>query len=302
MDKHAIVIVTFNRLALLQGCLEAVWNQTHPYDLVVIVDNASTDGTKEYLQQFCDRSGTLIRREKKNRGGAGGFEAGLRAAYAAGADWFTLIDDDAFLRPDFLKEICRAIGEYGQEYDCFSGVPLTEGIRIGHRRRVSGHLIKREVPVPETEYEKPFFLCDIASFCGMVVSKRAVSRIGFPEGRYFLWYDDTEYSLRISKESPIMNWNKAVIDHRAPMESGSYVAGWKEYYGIRNRICMAKKHYGFLTVVRIVVRKAAKCFLTVLKLLASGKWTDAGKVMVLYRDGIIDGWCGKLGRHPVHRP
>lgn len=50
--KYTVVIVTYNRLELLKECIEAINNQKKQFDSVVIVDNASTDGTKDYLQGY----------------------------------------------------------------------------------------------------------------------------------------------------------------------------------------------------------------------------------------------------------
>ena len=150
MDKHAIVIVTYNRSALLRECLEAVESQTLPFDRIVVVDNASTDEDPRYV----------IRREKENIGGSGGFAHGVREAYETGARWVTIIDDDAILTENFLEKLDQAAEADGGRYLCYAGVPLTDGIRLGHRRQVTGGLIKKERPVPMEAYQEERFLCD----------------------------------------------------------------------------------------------------------------------------------------------
>ncbi|MDO5422586.1 MAG: glycosyltransferase family 2 protein [Eubacteriales bacterium] len=303
MEKHAIVIVTYNRAALLKECLEAVESQTRPYDRIVVIDNASSDGTEALLKTKREKPAYHIYREPKNTGGAGGFARGVREAYATGADWVTIIDDDAILEPDFLETICAAQETCRGQSLCYAGVPLTNGIRPGHRRRVLGKRIKKEKAVPVSEYEQEFFTCDIASFCGLVVHRDVIAKVGFPEGRFFIWYDDTEYCLRIAKETKIINVNRAVIQHKvppsAPMEG---FVSWKDYYGIRNRIYMAKKHYGMETVVYITVKKIFRCLLECGKLLAKKKGKEARKEAALYRDAIRDGIGGKLGVNVRYYP
>ena len=81
IDANAVtaVVVTYNRLALLQQCLAALCAQTVRSFTVLVVDNASTDGTADYLKTL-DMPGLVCRNPGKNLGGAGGFAYGIRAA------------------------------------------------------------------------------------------------------------------------------------------------------------------------------------------------------------------------------
>lgn len=303
MEKYAIVIVTYNRASLLKECLEAVEAQGQPYDWIVVVDNASTDGTGQLLEKKRQEPCYVIIREKENIGGSGGFAHGVKAAYDTGADWITIIDDDAMLTGSFLEEMKNAVEKDAGEYFCYAGVPLTDGIRPGHRRRVVGKLIKKERPIPVSEYWQERFLCDIASFCGLMVHRAVISEIGFPEERFFIWYDDTEYCLRISKKTKIVNINSAVIHHKVPASqpSQSFV-GWKDYYGIRNRIYMARKHYGMLTALYIAAKKILRCLLECGKSAVRGNFREVSKELALYYRGIRDGFAGKLGIHSTYYP
>ena len=301
MDKHAVVIVTYNRASLLEECVEAVLTQTAPYDYVVILDNASTDRTPELLTAWEGREGFLILKEPENLGGAGGFCRALEAAMGTDADWFTIIDDDSILREDFLKEIKTAIGRY-EGFAAYAGVPLTDGIRIGHRRRVSGGLIRREIPVPKEEYEQEYFLCRIASFCGLVVSRSAVEKAGLPMADFFIWYDDTEYCLRLSALTPILNWNAARIDHKAQSSPSGEGAGWKDYYGIRNRIRTSKLHYGRLTAWTLAFYKLGKGLWLLLRQTAAGKPGQGWAWLCLTGRAVRDGLAGKGGIRSEYKP
>ncbi len=303
MDKHIIVIVTFNRLALLKECVEACLAQTLPCSGILIVDNASTDGTWAYLEE--QKKNPVIHpvRMKENLGGAGGFAEALRLADAEECDWITVIDDDAILRPDFLERIQHRIREDRGSCLCYAGVPLTEGIRPGHRRRVQGKLVKKEVPVPLEEYQQEVFSCDIASFCGLVMHRSLIGRIGLPRADFFIWYDDTEYCLRIRKETEIRTVTAAVIDHKAPMGGGEPgEVSWKEYYGIRNRIFMARQHYGFFTAFLIAGKKYIGGLGLCKKNRRNGRADANKRIRGLYGDGIRDGFAGRLGKNERYAP
>jgi GT2 family glycosyltransferase len=96
------VVVTYNRRALLEQCLDALRAQTRPPDRILVVDNASTDGTAEWVRGQDDVVALLL---DENVGGAGGFHAGMRLAHAGGADWLWLMDDDTIPRPDALERL-----------------------------------------------------------------------------------------------------------------------------------------------------------------------------------------------------
>ena len=76
------VVVTRNRRALLVECLAALATQSRPPDRIIVVDNASTDGTVELLKERYPEVEVLVL--ASNQGGAGGFHEGIRAAHAAG--------------------------------------------------------------------------------------------------------------------------------------------------------------------------------------------------------------------------
>nr|MDQ5807787.1 glycosyltransferase [Actinomycetota bacterium] len=98
------VIVTRDRLALLEQCLEAVRAQARRPDRVLVVDNASSDGTAAWLAEQDD---VEVLRLEENVGGAGGFHAGLERAHREGAEWMWLMDDDTIPRPDALEALLR---------------------------------------------------------------------------------------------------------------------------------------------------------------------------------------------------
>lgn len=301
MCRHVIVIVTYNRAEKLKECLHHIEEQSCPYDMIVVVNNASTDETGAVLYGKQTDSRYHIFTEEKNTGGAGGFERGMKEAYLLGAEWITVIDDDAMLEKNFLQSIDHMIALDPNPHLCYAGVPKTNGLRIGHRRRVAGKIIKKEVPVPAEEYEKAVFSCQIGSFCGLVLHRSIIENYGLPDPSFFLWYDDTEYCLRFSGKYPILNVNSAVIDHQAEgyRESG---ISWKEYYNIRNRICMARRHYGFITALFITLKKVIRCMRDGLFLCVRGRIRESKALFKMYCTGIVDGWGGHMGLHEKYRP
>ena len=106
-DAVAAVVVTFNRKELLCECLDALLAQTFPVSRIVLVDNASTDGTYELLAEkgYLERGIFDYFRLPINSGGAGGFHEGVKRAYEAGFDWLWLMDADVEPMPGALERM-----------------------------------------------------------------------------------------------------------------------------------------------------------------------------------------------------
>lgn len=246
---YAVVVVTYNRLELLKECLAQVESQTIPAKKVIVVNNASTDGTEQYLRDYKEKNVRYrIIACAENLGGAGGFEKGIELAVAERVDCILMIDDDAVLENDYMEKIMRARLEH-PDFQAFAGTVLTAGrIDTFHRRNISrpGLRLKN---CPENCYTglsggQPF-ACDIASFCGMVVDRALVRKAGLPCSEYFIWFDDTEYSMRINRYTRFLVIPDAKLNHKTVSDGSRHPHrryDWREYYGIRNRILCVKKH------------------------------------------------------------
>src|ERR1700761_1080776 len=114
-ETVAAVLVTFNRAELLLNCLDALMRQKRRLDRIFIIDNASTDGTREKLQRagWLDNPAVEYVGMTENTGGAGGFHEGTKRAFEAGYDWLWLMDDDVLAHDDCLEKLLSVGHELG---------------------------------------------------------------------------------------------------------------------------------------------------------------------------------------------
>jgi rhamnopyranosyl-N-acetylglucosaminyl-diphospho-decaprenol beta-1,3/1,4-galactofuranosyltransferase len=187
------VVVTFNRLGLLRD-LVARLREVSEVDEILVIDNASSDGTGEWLTG----AGVTHRTLPDNRGGAGGFHDGMAWAMERGADLAWLMDDDGMPDPDCLASLLAR----REEFDFWGPVVVDEadpdrlvfpirlpgGTRVVHRMDdVVGAAVDgliRDVVIP---------------FNGVLVTRELVERIGLPREEFFIWGDDHEYRLRAER-------------------------------------------------------------------------------------------------------
>lgn len=240
--KYSIVIVTYNRCSLLKECITCAVQQTAAASHIVVIDNASTDATDCYLSSLHIPNLVHCRMEQ-NTGGAGGFYEGLRIAHGLGDDAIIIIDDDAMLDRDFARILCKK-AENSPQIQAFAGSVYTDGSIVrDHRQRLKKPGFRME-KIPVSEYGQPFFFCDTASFCGLMIRDSVIEQIGLPQKDYFIWYDDTEYCVRIRSISDIMVVPAAVLNHKvaAGIQEWPRHYTWKDYYGIRNKMHMVRTH------------------------------------------------------------
>ena len=118
------------------------------------------------------------------------------------------------LESNYLEAIKNATEIYSDS-KAFSGSVKTDGvIDVTHRKVLKSGLTFQIMPVDIQKYQNTTFEYDLSSFCGLLFHKSLIEKIGYPKAEYFIWYDDSEYSLRIRKESTIINVNSTFINHK----------------------------------------------------------------------------------------
>lgn len=295
--KYIAIVVTYNRLSLLQRCVKNLLEQTKPFYKIFVVDNGSDDGTFDYLKSISSDIVRCVHMEK-NCGGTGGFYAGMQEALKAESDFFVLLDDDAILDKEFCKNIDNATKIF---MDCkaFTGTVITNGtIDTSHRLKLSSKLFSLYKEIPIREYEKEYFECDFLSFCGAVINTNLIKCIGLPKEEYFIWYDDMEYSCRIREKTKIVNVNNSKVDHCRQIVENSE-KNWRLYYGVRNRFDMVKCHMGRIPLILLYIRT----FCVMLQKYMFAILKDKSSYMYIadcYRDGLKDAMNGITGKRELY--
>lgn len=288
-ERIAVVVVTYNRRAVLQETLAAWAAQTRRPDALFVVDNASTDDTAAALAQTPAVDGVPLRvvRLGYNAGGAGGFAAGVRAAERDGFDRMLISDDDACPDADCLAALLAL--EPGV-LDVLAAVACDAGDRDRlcwplRRRGETG----REPLVERRRDMRAVEEVGMASFLGLLVHRELVARIGYPDGRYFLSGDDIEYCLRaVQAGARIRQVRAAVLTHPLPVFDRVVVAGFtvmclrlapaRQYYDVRNRLWNARRYRGTLGVLQALAGNLVRLW--------SAQAVRPGERGALWREGL----------------
>ena len=221
-NRVAAVVVTYNRLALLQKCIEHLLDQTLPCDILV-VNNASTDGTTSWLEAEQAAGNLLTYATGKNLGGAGGFNYGMRWAVEAGYDALWLMDDDCLPQPDALEKLLEADklldGDYGWlSSRCF----WTDGSECRmNRQKLKKNFCKHS---PWMEYG--LTQAKQATFVSLFLRGETVKQFGLPIKEFFIWGDDIEYTRRIAVQGKLPSFvvEQSRVIHAMKNNNGSSIA------------------------------------------------------------------------------
>jgi len=298
------IVVTHNRKDLLIECINAILDQTAPCDIIVM-DNASTDGTKNIFHHgnfMIGRKGRVhYLRLEENTGGAGGFFHGLK--YAMGQDWkwFWLMDDDAKPEPEALENLLAKANDHQTIYGS-----VAVGIENEKKRLCWAAEIRGKKPGQFVEYYDLLNgLNEVEGipFLGFFIHRDMVRRIGLPDPNFFIYGDDKEYCERAKKNGArLIIVKDSVIYHPLPDDAIVFcfmhitviyrsLPSWKLYYNVRNKIFIGKQYYGrrlwlqtipgilFRALVSLVKEKQGICLLPV------------------YMMAFIDGFSGSIRKN-----
>lgn len=258
----AAVVVTFNRLDKLKKVLTSLETQTRLPDELIIVNNASTDDTASFLDEYqatfslSDTVHLDIVALDENVGGAGGFSAGMRRAYETGCDYAWIFDDDGYPEPNALETLVdgynRAVDELGPD------IPFA----CSMVKFIDGTISEMNNPIPTWDWGRlkakglDIILVNRCSFVSVLIPRWVMEAFGLPYKEYFIWFDDAEYTIRITKTCPGVQVLDSVVLHDMGVNKGVNFGMidekniWKFRYGARNEASYHLHHEGVYQYLR----------------------------------------------------
>ena len=260
------VIVTYNRKDLLCESVSALLSQTVPCD-IIIVDNASKDGTSEYLLTL--RDPRIIKYNTgSNLGGAGGFAFGIEMAQLLDYKYIWVMDDDAIPRIDALASLLNKAEMINDDFSYLASlVYWTDDYLFRMNVPCTTYSYKEELRIIDLLSKKKIIPIHNASFVGCFINNIKCINAGLPISEFFIYGDDLEYTSRLNEFGEAYLDLDSVIIHKAPSNTGAdIVTAPRErierfFYQSRNGIYMARKEHRVLYRLCKVVSRAIKILL-----------------------------------------
>ncbi|MCS3842093.1 glycosyltransferase family 2 protein [Microbacterium sp. AK031] len=260
MVSVAAIVVTFNRLEKLKTVIASIEAQSHPVETLFVIDNASTDGTADYLAALTSTVPLKVVTMTENSGGAGGFSEGMLRGYASGADHVWIMDDDCYPKTDALATLIS--GFEGAVEELGADVPFACSVV----EFTDGSICEMNNPVPTWDWARLLVkgqnnvMVTACSFVSVLIPRWAIAEYGLPYAEYFIWFDDREYTLRLTERCPGVQVMDSRVVHDMGDNRGVNFAMvdrkslWKFSYGVRNEASWQLHHRGFLNFLEFGAR------------------------------------------------
>ncbi|MDN5568408.1 MAG: glycosyltransferase [Paracoccus sp. (in: a-proteobacteria)] len=309
----AAAVVTHDRLEKLVTTVQRLLAE--PVNHVVVVDNASSDGTAQWLAGLDDPR-LIIHRSAQNLGGAGGFSIAMQIARdRTDADWIAVMDDDGRPQPGAMAafrnmdlttwdaigaavfhpdgQICEMNRPYRNPFWRMGRFLRTLALMPLGRGRAGFHL-------SDSDYDRdaPVTLVDMSSFVGLFLSRAALSRAGLPDPRLFIYGDDQLYTLQMRRQGLRIGFAPQIrFEHDTAAlqgKSGLVLRPlWKVFYMYRNALIAYRVAAGpwFWPLVPVLLRKWRRK--------AADYGEDAATFRVMLDLAVRDGLARKLDRPHV---
>ena len=240
--QTSVIIPTWNGIEYIEDCLNSLLNQDYPDFEIIVVDNASSDGTPGWVAERFPTV-TVIRNER-NLGFAGGVNAGLRASKG---DVLILFNQDACAQPGWVRDMVLGltaspdVGIVGCKIYYWGAKTIWHaGVIFPDPRMQVIH--RGDGETDHGQYEQPVDV-DAVTGAAMAIRRDVVTEIGLLDEDFFVYFEDIDFCLR-AKEAGyrVVYLPQAVAQHRVATSLGSGSPQIFERYH-RSRILFLLKHF-----------------------------------------------------------
>lgn len=288
--KIAAVVVTYNRKEMLLETLAGVAQQSRAVDRIFLINNASTDGTSQLLEEkgILEWENLEYHNLPENTGGAGGFSYGMQLAVDEDFDWVWTMDDD--VEPDHTA--LEKLLEYTHISECINSRKIfTENGETQDWEQYFDFTTCRRIDLKNASFQtgKAWCSVNVACFEGMLASRNLIMKIGPPDPDYFTLHDDTVFGIKASFHTNVIYVRDAVF-HKKIYSFGA-ITPLRCYYMVRNSFKLRKEVYATGLVRKPGVYTNLLFFLNLTKaslasLAAPQKFAIAGSLLRGWRDGV----------------
>ena len=241
MKRATVIIPNYNGMKFLEPCMKALQKQSCQDFTVLVVDNASEDGSVAWLQKNCPE--TAILQMKTNTGFSGAVNAGIQASRTP---YVILLNNDTEVFPDYVEKLLQAAERSDKIFSVSSKmIQMYHPDRIdsaGDSYNLLGWAFQRGIDHPVSEYEKPVRI--FSACAGAALYRREIfEEIGYFDEMHFAYLEDVDVGYR-AQIAGYQNWYcpAARVYHVGSGTSGSKYNSFKVKLAARNSVYLNYKN------------------------------------------------------------
>ncbi len=290
------IIVAWKSADCIGRCIESLQKSEVPLDIIA-VDNASTDNVAEVIAGYPD---VTYHNSGDNIGYAAGNNEGLKIAATRGADYVFIINPDAYIAPDTIAKLLAAVAESPdigmacpKTYYADSDTIWFAGATLNMKTGTSPHIGQGQQDGPKFSKDSDL---PRANGCAMFITKEALQKVGPMEGKYFLYFEEIDWSLRFRQAGYRMRYvADAHVWHTASTSTGGFFAPLYQYYTTRNSLDLIRR-FGTGSWPAFVLRHITQSFKRLINV-AKNHPKNIPSVASAIALGYLDYSRGRFGRH-----
>lgn len=251
MEKLAIILVNYNGKQYNEACIESILASPSVCDKkIIVVDNASRDDSMEILHRRYDNDARIeLIALGDNYGFSYANNVGMSQAIEEGADYVLLLNNDTEIDADMLARLEECAQRHPDSmivpkiyYSDRRDVIWSAGGKVSPLIRKVSHIGVDQVDRGQFEEETEI---EFATGCALLIPKGVIEQAGLLDEDFFLYYEDTEYSFRLTGMGiSIYYCPKAVMYHKVGASTKGEDSPLCAYYIARNWLLCNRKHLG----------------------------------------------------------
>lgn len=241
----SIIIVIRNHLEHLKDCLESAMNLGYPHVEIIVADNASTDGSADFIQEKFPSVRVL--RFDKNFGFA---EGNNRAIKQAKGDYIFLLNPDTKIKPDCVDKLIKTMEQDKSIGICMPKMLMFDEPSVINSTGIIGNELlqgrdRGAWELDTGQYDKDVQILG-ACGAGMFIRRKLFKEIGYFDRFYFAYYEDLDFSIRTwCSGYKVNSVPQAIVYHKfRPFRKDIF----NEYIDHRNRLRMMLKNMSLVTL------------------------------------------------------
>ena len=233
--------------------------QTYEAFDILIIDNHSTDQTRDVIENYLENPRIIYKDTGSNLGGAGGFQYGIKEAYNLNYEYVWLMDDDSLPKTGALLKLVDAYSDLVHPGFLSSKVLWTDGELC--KINIQRSSLTKNI----TEFNERYIPAAIASFVSLYISMDVIKDVGLPIKEFFIWTDDWEYTRRISRKYKCYVVTDSEVIHKTKSNTGANIAIDSEdrieryRYAYRNEMYLYKRE-GIRGLMHVFMRTPLHIF------------------------------------------
>ncbi|MBU3924528.1 glycosyltransferase family 2 protein [Patescibacteria group bacterium] len=301
--KVSIIILNWNGWQDTLECLDSLTKIFYPNYEVIVIDNNSTNESAAKLKVKSEKlkvegKNFKLIENKENFGFAGGNNPGIKYAVENKSDYVLLLNNDTIVDPDFLEKLVKA-GESDQNFGIIGPKIYYESDKNriwfggGYFSWLGGGRHMEYDKIDDKPLDEAIKEVDFMTGCCFLIKREIIEKIGPMNEDFFLYYEDTEWSLRARKNGyKVIYAPSSHIWHKISRSVKPKTNPIVHYYHIRNALLLSKLHAPKIIVGFIYVWSVIKYFKQIVKIIFFPKKKEIAKMIM---KGVRDFYAGKFG-------